>query len=177
MDNANRSPQLARIAASLGIFIIHTPPYQPEGCGKIERFFRSVREQSGQTPDARGQQNPDRGLAPGPWWHWLDTVYHCREHSSLQTTPLLRWQRDIQQVRQLPPATDMRRLFFHRVLAQFEPGWCAATPPFCCATASLKRLRNWPASESMVDRGVRFDPLDLAHVEIYCDGKPEARRA
>jgi hypothetical protein len=71
----------------------------------------------------------------------------------------------------------MRRLFFHRVLAQFEPGWCAATPPFCCATASLKRLRNWPASESMVDRGVRFDPLDLAHVEIYCDGKPEARRA
>jgi transposase InsO family protein len=66
MDNANRSPQLARIAASLGIFIIHTPPYQPEGCGKIERFFRSVREQSGQTPDARGQQNPDRGLAPGP---------------------------------------------------------------------------------------------------------------
>jgi len=24
---------------------------------------------------------------------------------------------------------------------------------------------------------VRFDPLDPAHVEIYCDGKPEARRA
>ncbi len=45
MDNAKiyRSSQLARIAASLGIFIIHTPPYQPEGRGKIERFFRSVR--------------------------------------------------------------------------------------------------------------------------------------
>src|SRR6266566_3539203 len=47
MDNAKiyRSPQLARIAASIGILIIHTPPYQPEGRGKIERFFRSVREQ------------------------------------------------------------------------------------------------------------------------------------
>ena len=47
MDNAKiyRSPQLARIAASIGILIVHTPPYQPEGRGKIERFFRSVREQ------------------------------------------------------------------------------------------------------------------------------------
>jgi transposase InsO family protein len=32
---------LARIAASIGILIVHTPPYQPEGRGKIERFFRS----------------------------------------------------------------------------------------------------------------------------------------
>ena len=46
MDNAKiyRSPQLERIAASIGILIIHTPPYQPEGRGEIERFFRSVRE-------------------------------------------------------------------------------------------------------------------------------------
>ena len=44
-DNAKiyRSPQLARIAASIGILIVQTPPYRPEGRGKIERFFRSVR--------------------------------------------------------------------------------------------------------------------------------------
>jgi transposase InsO family protein len=43
MDNGKiyRSSQLARIAASIGILIVHTPPYQPEGRGKIERFFRS----------------------------------------------------------------------------------------------------------------------------------------
>src|SRR5215469_16382322 len=47
MDNAKiyRSPQLARISASIGMLIVHTPPYQPEGRGKIERFFRSCREQ------------------------------------------------------------------------------------------------------------------------------------
>ncbi len=67
------------------------------------------------------------------FWHWLETVYHPREHASLRgvtstgggpetlestglgTTLLLRWQRDIDQIRQLPPATDMRRLFFHRL--------------------------------------------------------------
>ncbi len=43
MDNAKiyRSPQLARISASIGMLIVHTPPCQPEGRGKIERFFRS----------------------------------------------------------------------------------------------------------------------------------------
>ncbi|PYS12770.1 MAG: hypothetical protein DMG17_20265 [Acidobacteria bacterium] len=34
-----RSQQLSRIVASLGILIVHTPPYQPEGRGKIERFY------------------------------------------------------------------------------------------------------------------------------------------
>ena len=83
MDNAKiyRSPQLARIAASIGILIVHTPPYQPEGRGKIERFFRSVREQFLASLDPKAllslEQLNER------LWHWLDTVYHRREHSSL----------------------------------------------------------------------------------------------
>ena len=164
MDNAKiyRSPQLARIAASLGIFIIHTPPYQPEGRGKIERFFRSVREQflAGLDPPALLSIE----ALNERMWHWLDTVYHRREHSSLQTTPLLRWQRDIQQVRQLPPATDMRRLFFHRVDRLVRRD-----------STFLLRNRFFEAPPPLAGKRieVRFDPLDLAHVEIYCDGKPE----
>jgi len=164
MDNAKiyRSPQLARIAASIGILIIHTPPYQPEGRGKIERFFRSVREQFLADLDPKAllslEQLNER------LWHWLDTVYHRREHSSLQTTPLLRWQRDIARVRQLPPATDLRRLFFHRVdrlvrrdsTFQLNNRFFEAPPPL-----AGKKIE------------ARFDPLDLTHVEIYCDGKPE----
>src|SRR5713226_569759 len=43
IDNAKiyRSPQLARIGASLGTLVIHSRPYQPEGRGKIERCFRT----------------------------------------------------------------------------------------------------------------------------------------
>ena len=164
MDNAKiyRSPQLARIAASIGILVIHTPPYQPEGRGKIERFFRSVREQFLAELDPKSllslEQLNER------LWHWLDTVYHRREHSSLTTTPLLRWQRDIERVRQLPPATDMRRLFFHRVDRLVRRD-------------STFQLRNrfFEAPPLLAGRKieVRFDPLDLDHVEIYCDGKPQ----
>lgn len=164
MDNAKiyRSPQLARIAASIGILIIHTPPYQPEGRGKIERFFRSVREQflAGLDPKAllSLEQLNER------LWHWLETSYHRREHSSLQTTPLVRWQRDIAGVRQLPPATDMRRLFFHRVDRLVRRD-------------STFQLRNrfFEAPPPLAGKKIeaRFDPLDLTQVEIYCDGKPE----
>ena len=164
MDNAKiyRSPQLNRIGASIGILIIHTPPYQPEGRGKIERFFRSVREQFLAELDPKAllslEQLNER------LWHWLDTVYHRREHSAIQTTPLLRWQRDIEQVRQLPPATDMRRLFFHRVDRLVRRD-----------STFLLRNRFFEAPPQLAGKRieVRFDPLDLAHVEIYCDGKPE----
>jgi putative transposase len=164
MDNAKiyRSPQLARIAASIGILIVHTPPYQPEGRGKIERFFRSVREQFLASLDPKVllslEQLNER------LWHWLDTVYHGREHSSLQTTPLLRWQRDIQQVRQLPPATDLRRLFFHRVDRLVRRD-----------STFLLKNRFFEAPSQLAGKRieVRFDPLDLTQLEIYSDGQPE----
>ena len=164
MDNAKiyRSPQLARIAASIGILIIHTPPYQPEGRGKIERFFRSVREQFLADLDPKALLSLDQ--LNERLWHWLDTVYHRREHSSLQTTPLLRWQRDIAQVRQLPPATDLRRLFFHRVDRLVRRD----------STFQLNN-RFFEAPPLLAGKKIeaRFDPLDPARVEIYCDAKPE----
>jgi transposase InsO family protein len=164
MDNAKiyRSPQLSRIAASIGILIIHTPPYQPEGRGKIERFFRSVREQFLSNLDPKALLSLDQ--LNERLWHWLDTVYHRREHSALQTTPLLRWQRDIAQVRQLPPATDMRRLFFHRVDRLVRRD-----------STFLLRHRFFEAPPYLAGKKieVRFDPLDLTQLEIYCAGKPE----
>src|SRR5213593_1222463 len=164
VDNGKiyRSRQLERIAASIGILIVHTPPYQPEGRGKIERFFRSVREQFLASLDLKVllsiEQLNER------LWHWLDTVYHRHEHSSLQTTPLVRWQRDIEQVRQLPPATDLRRLFFHRVDRLVRRD-----------STFLLKNRFFEAPSHLAGKRIeaRFDPLDLTQLEIYSEGKPE----
>jgi transposase InsO family protein len=164
MDNAKiyRSPQLARIAASIGILIVHTPPYQPEGRGKIERYFRSVREQFLANLDPKVLLSLDQ--LNQRLWHWIDTVYHCHEHSSLQTTPLLRWQRDIEQVRQLPPSTDLRRVFFHRVDRLVRRD-----------STFLLQSRFFEASPHLAGKRieVRFDPLDPVQLEIYCEGKSE----
>ena len=47
VDNGSafRSHQLEHVCASLAIALIHAKAYQPQGQGKIERFFRTVRTQ------------------------------------------------------------------------------------------------------------------------------------
>lgn len=162
MDNAKiyRSPQLARIAASIGILIVHTPPYQPEGRGKIERFFRSVREQFLDSVAPAALHSLDQ--LNEHFWHWLEHVYHRREHGALGTTPLLRWQRDIGQVRQLPPATDLRRLFWHRVDRLVRKD-----------STFLLHGRFFEAPPQLAGQRieVRFDPLDPAALEIHHAGQ------
>ena len=165
IDNAKmyRSPQLARIAASLGILIIHSRPYQPEGRGKIERCFRTVREQF------LANLDPKRPLSleelNDRLWAWLENAYHRCEHSALGTTPLLRWQRDIERVRQLPPATDLRRLFLHRLDRLVRRD-----------STFLLHNRLYEAPPPLAGHivEVRFDPLDAAPVEIWFQGQLQA---
>jgi transposase InsO family protein len=164
IDNAKiyRSPQLARIAASLAILIVHSRPYQPEGRGKIERFFRTLREQFLANLDPKHQlcleELNDR------LWSWIESVYHRSEHSALGSTPLARWQRDIEQIRQLPPATDLHRLFFHRLDRVVRRD----------STFLLhNRLYEAPPPLAGHTIEVRFDPLDADQVEIWFQGKLE----
>jgi putative transposase len=161
MDNGKiyRSPQLARIAASMGMLIVHTPPYQPEGRGKIERFFRSCRDQFLNNLDRKHTLSLEE--LNERLWAWLDR-YHRTEHSSLGTTPLLRWQRDIEHVRQLPPSTDFRRLFFHRLDRLVRRD---------CTFQLHNRFYEAPPHLTGQTIEVRFDPLDAASVEIYFQGQ------
>src|SRR5437016_13042475 len=81
----------------------------------------------------------------------LDSVYHREKHGSLETTPLQRWQRDIEHVRQLPPSTDTRRLFFYRVDRLVRRD-----------STFLVQRRFYEAPPHLAGRRVevRFDPLD-----------------
>ncbi len=126
MDNAKiyRSPQLARIAASIGILIVHTPPYQPEGRGKIERFFRSVRDQFLATLDPKvcspssnstsvcGTGSTPSIIAPStaPWG-----PRRCCAGSAISNR-----------------SANFRRPPIYAVCSFIAwTGWCAAIPPSC----------------------------------------------
>lgn len=99
---------LARICAQLGIRLIHSRPYRPQGRGKIERFFNTVTSQfltEVTTTEPAGQQVST--AAPGPastgtvvasieelnalFTSWVEVVYHQRVHTSTGATPLARW--------------------------------------------------------------------------------------
>jgi putative transposase len=166
VDNAKvyRSEQLARITASVGILLTHTPPYQPQGRGKIERYFRSLREQF--LANLEDKLSLSLGELNERLWAWIDQVYHPSEHAGLQTTPLLRWQRDIERVRQLPPDTDLRRLFFYR-----RDRLVRRDSTFLLH----QHFYEAPAHLAGQTIEVRFDPLDLSQVEIYFQGQAQGR--
>lgn len=88
VDNgpACRSLHLQQICASLGIALVHSKPYVPQGRGKIERFFRTVR--SDFLPGFRGDSLNDLNETLDAW---VRNVYHDREHRSTGETPLKRF--------------------------------------------------------------------------------------
>jgi transposase InsO family protein len=93
-----RSKHLERICASLGIALTHTPPYTPQGRGKIERFFRTVRTQL--LPGFRTGTLPQLN---GCLRDWIGQDYHLRVHSSTGESPLERFARHLELVRTAPP--------------------------------------------------------------------------
>jgi len=99
VDNGSafRSRQLEHICASLAIALIHSKPYQPEGRGKIERFFRSVRMQFLPTVETEISL-ADLNIA---FQRWL-AQYHQRRHSAIGQSPLQRYGVNIQCLRAAP---------------------------------------------------------------------------
>ncbi len=103
VDNgpAFRSRHLEKVCACLGIAITHTPPYTPQGRGKVERFFRTVRSQllcgfTGKTLEDLNQALDD----------WLGLTYHRRPHSSTGQSPLERFASHLELIRKPPIDLD-----------------------------------------------------------------------
>ena len=105
-----RSHHLALVCAKLGIALIHARPYRPQGKGKIERFFRSLRAQllTRLTPeDTSSLEALNRRLAA-----WLEGEYHHTPHRGLDGhTPLERWAQTAGEVRFPEPGLDLDDLF------------------------------------------------------------------
>lgn len=105
-----RSQQLALVCARLGVALIHARPHQPQGKGKQERWFRTVRAQLlanlGEA-DTSSLEALNRKL-----WAWVEAEYHHSPHRGLDgQTPLERWAMSEQPPRQLDPRLDLDALF------------------------------------------------------------------
>jgi hypothetical protein len=116
IDNgsAYRSHSLQGICARLQIRLIYCKPYEPEGKGKLERFFRVVRQQFLSELDPN--QCPTLTALNARVWAWIEGVYHQRPHSSLNgLSPLMRFQRDLGKLRTITRhAGQLDEIFYHR---------------------------------------------------------------
>jgi putative transposase len=86
---------LRRTCAVIGAKLTHSQAGRPQGRGKIERFFRTVRDQFlVEITDAiAGTGTPVASLADlnSLFTAWVEQVYHQRVHSETDQTPLQRF--------------------------------------------------------------------------------------
>jgi transposase InsO family protein len=114
-----RSQHLALVCAKLGVALIHARPYQPQGKGKLERWFRTVRAQLIATlrpEDTASLEALNRRL-----WAYVEGEYHRAPHRSLGAeTPLERWAAVGQDVHYPDAGLDLDALFLFEVTRRVQ---------------------------------------------------------
>jgi putative transposase len=153
------SRQLGRICAVLGVRLVHSAPGRPQGRGKIERFFRTLRdgllvelEGSGEPPT---MEELERMLQA-----WIERVYHRRVHSETGVTPLERYHG-------FTPRRPTEQELHEALL------W--AVERLVSKTATVSLLGNrYEVDQALCGHRVelRFDPYDLERIEVYYAGRP-----
>jgi putative transposase len=154
---------LLRACASLGIKLVHSTPGRPQGRGKIERFFRTVREQF----LVEITEQVAAGITSLPELNrlfaaWVETVYHTAIHSETGMAPLARWRAGIPDPLPLPSPAQLREAFL----------WSEFRTVTAAATVSLHNNR-YQVDELLVGRKVElvFDPFDLTNIDIRYGGR------
>lgn len=158
VDNGScfRALHLDQVAAQLGIAIHHSRPYIPQGRGKIERWFKYVRDNF--LASQKGDKQKLSLLN-----HYLEEwvyEYNNKVHGTTKQTPLARYQANIECVRPAPPdlLNYLRQCEFRRVKKDRT-------------VRLMGHLFEVPVC--LIDRQVelRFHAEDLSQVEVYFQNK------
>jgi len=174
-DNAKvfRSQHLKRIVAELGFSVKHSRAGQPQGRGKIERWFRTVAEKF--EPLLREQidsgkvstiMDVNNFMAA-----WVEKRYHCRRHSTLKMSP--RDALDNARANHLDMSRCVESLTVHEAFLWRQTRKVSSL-------GAVKIYSNlYEVDETLLGKTVelRFNPYDLTRILVYYEGifRGEAR--
>jgi putative transposase len=149
---------LARTCAVLGIRLVHSQPYSPEGRGKQERLNAYVRDRF--IAEACHAGIEDLAELNDRFEAWAEQVANRRTHAETHQTPLERWEAG-GPPRAAEPAR-LREAFL----------WVATRRVTKTATVSLE-ANQYSVDPALVGRRVelRYDPVDLSIIEVFFGGK------
>jgi putative transposase len=154
---------LLKGCADLGIKLIHSTPYRPEGRGKVERFFRVVREQflvefSGHHP----RRVADLAELNRLFAAWVESVYHCRPHGETGQAPIVRWNAGMPAPLPIPEADRLSEAFkWEETRTVDKTCLISAFGNYYQVDPALRRRRVQ----------IVFDPFHLEEIEVRHDGK------
>jgi putative transposase len=152
---------LLRSCGVLGVKLVHSRPGLPEGRGKIERFFRTVRDQF----LVEVADNQIGGLAEMNrlFQAWLETSYHVTVHSETGETPRERWEKATPEERSVPGPARLREAFLWSVRRKVDKTGLVRME------TNAYQAGAWLARQYVE---LIFDPFDLERIEVRKGGKP-----
>ena len=153
LDNGSPfvSRQLLRALAVLGIRLVHSKPRRPQGRGKIERFFRTVREQF--LIEVAHSDISSLEVLEERFQGWVEQVYHRRIHSETGQSQLERFSIKAK----IPDLALVREAFLFsesRVVTK---------------TATVSLFGNdYEVDQALIGRRIDlvFDPFDLSLINV-----------
>ena len=110
VDNGSiyASKEISQICQRIGCLLCHAPVRDGAAKGKVERFFRTVRESFlTRALDLSSLTALNRAFTA-----WVEDEYNAREHSVLKMRPIDRFGLDLSRIRFLPPNRSNDELFF-----------------------------------------------------------------
>jgi putative transposase len=155
--------RLLRACASLAIRLTHSKPGRPQGRGKIERFFRTVRDQFlVELGEERVGQIEHLTELNRLFTAWVETVYHRAVHSETGQPPIERWLGSIPKPLPLPSPADLREAFL----------WSEFRTVTKTSTVSLHG-NSYEVDPMLAGMRIEpvFDPFDLTDIEVRASGK------
>lgn len=150
---------LARTCGVLGIRLVHSAPYSPEGRGKQERLNRYIREAF--LAEAAHQGIESLEDLNDLFAAWAEQVANRRVHAETGQSPIERFQAGGPR-RQADPAR-LREAFRWSVTRKVT------------RTASVPLEGNSYAVDPALTGlrvELRYDPEDLTRIEVFYDGRP-----
>jgi|1185.fasta_scaffold42142_2 putative transposase len=153
------SSQLLRACAVLGAKLIHASPRAATTKGKIERFFRTCRDQF--LVEIGDRDDLELAELNRLFGAWLEVVYHRRAHSETGQTPLARF------ATARPLASPSPQLLRDAFL------WSQTRMVSKTATVSLLG-NDYEVDAALVGRRCEllFDPFDLTRIEVRHQDRP-----
>ena len=149
--------QLARACAVLGVHLVHSRPYKPQGRGKQERLNSYIRSSFIAEMEHRGintfEELNDMFMA------WAEQVANARSHAETKQAPIERFLADY--TPSIPPPGLLAEAFRWSMVRRVTK------------TATINLLGNrYGVDPSLVGRSVevRFDPEDLTRIDVYDHG-------
>jgi hypothetical protein len=153
------SKELIQICARVGCLLHHTPVRDGAAKGKVERFFRTVRDQF----LTRALDLTSLAALNRQFTAWVEEHYNAQVHSVLGLSPLDRFALDRHRVRFLPPNEVNDELFFVE-----EERHVRADNTFSFKAVRFEAPRHLPERTIQI----RFERLrPTARVVVYYKGE------